>query len=170
MFGKSMKSLMQSATRKGRQSSVCYRLILALKDFRCVLLTHSAVVLPIFNENLLGTSGCRFELFFVQQKGLVSYIKRYEYKNAKTEDLWSVLSEVSGEPVKELMDSWTKQQGYPVVSVKLRSEALVIEQVIFDKAILYAASELGESLYTLQHIIYRLPSHPCSDLNVHFKH
>ncbi|KAG0607531.1 hypothetical protein M758_8G035700 [Ceratodon purpureus] len=62
------------------------------------------------------------------QEGLVSYISRYEYKNAKTEDLWSVLSEVSGEPVKELMDSWTKQQGYPVVSVKLKSEALVIEQ------------------------------------------
>lgn len=68
----------------------------------------------------------------MQQKGLVSYIKRYEYKNAKTEDLWSVLSEVSGEPVKELMDSWTKQQGYPVVDVQLKSEALVIEQVILD--------------------------------------
>lgn len=65
---------------------------------------------------------------------MVSYINRYEYKNAKTEDLWSVLSEVSGEPVKELMDSWTKQQGYPVVSVKLKSEALVIEQVIFGEA------------------------------------
>uniref|UniRef100_A0A7I4BPT3 Aminopeptidase n=1 Tax=Physcomitrium patens TaxID=3218 RepID=A0A7I4BPT3_PHYPA len=62
------------------------------------------------------------------QRGLVSYIKRYEYKNARTEDLWSVLSEESGAPVKELMDSWTKQQGYPVVSVQLKSEALVIEQ------------------------------------------
>lgn len=65
----------------------------------------------------------------MRQRGLVSYIKRYEYKNARTEDLWSVLSEESGAPVKELMDSWTKQQGYPVVSVQLKSEALVIEQV-----------------------------------------
>jgi puromycin-sensitive aminopeptidase len=70
---------------------------------------------------------------------LVSYINRYEYKNAKTEDLWSVLSEVSGEPVKELMDSWTRQKGYPVVSVQLKSEALVIEQVILDEAIFSVA-------------------------------
>jgi puromycin-sensitive aminopeptidase len=70
---------------------------------------------------------------------LVSYINRYEYKNAKTEDLWSVLSEVSGEPVKELMDSWTRQKVYPVVSVQLKSEALVIEQVILDEAIFSVA-------------------------------
>lgn len=29
------------------------------------------------------------------------------------------------------MDSWTKQQGYPVIQVSLKSEALVIEQVIW---------------------------------------
>ena len=72
-----------------------------------------------------------FQRWLNVQKGLVSYIKRYEYKNAKTEDLWSVLAEETGEPVKELMDSWTKQQGYPVIQVSLKSEALVIEQVIW---------------------------------------
>lgn len=84
-----------------------------------------------------------FELFVVLQKGLVSYVKRYEYKNAMTEDLWSVLSEVSGEPVKELMDSWTKQQGYPVVSVQLKSEALVIEQVTLHNAVFSASLQPG---------------------------
>ena len=94
--------------------------------------------------------------FVVQQKGLVSYINRYEYKNAKTEDLWSVLSEVSGEPVKELMDSWTKQKGYPVVSVQLRSEALVIEQVIFDEAIFSVASKRSFILIFLGGAVFLL--------------
>ncbi|KAH7430122.1 hypothetical protein KP509_09G084800 [Ceratopteris richardii] len=64
----------------------------------------------------------------VFQKGLVSYIKKYAYKNAYTEDLWSSLSEESKEPVKELMDSWTKQQGYPVLAVTLKGSSLQIEQ------------------------------------------
>ncbi|MCO5582726.1 hypothetical protein L7F22_036625 [Adiantum nelumboides] len=64
----------------------------------------------------------------VFQKGLSSYIKKYAYKNARTEDLWLSLSEASGEPVRELMDSWTKQQGYPVLAVKLKGSSLELEQ------------------------------------------
>uniref|UniRef100_A0A0C9QQX2 Aminopeptidase n=1 Tax=Wollemia nobilis TaxID=56998 RepID=A0A0C9QQX2_9CONI len=62
------------------------------------------------------------------QKGLVSYIKRYACKNARTEDLWAVLSEESGESVNELMDSWTKQKGYPVVFARLKDDDLELEQ------------------------------------------
>ncbi|XP_073141982.1 aminopeptidase M1 [Henckelia pumila] len=65
------------------------------------------------------------------QRALASYIKRYACSNAKTEDLWSVLQEESGEPVNKLMNSWTKQKGYPVVSVKLRDHILVFEQSQF---------------------------------------
>ncbi|TQD78131.1 hypothetical protein C1H46_036318 [Malus baccata] len=46
-------------------------------------------------------------------KLLSSYIKRYSGKNAKTEDLWGVLSEESGVKVSEMMDGWTKEKGYP---------------------------------------------------------
>lgn len=65
------------------------------------------------------------------QRGLASYIKRYACSNAKTEDLWSVLQEGSGEPVNQLMNSWTKQQGYPVVSVTLSEQKLLFEQSQF---------------------------------------
>jgi hypothetical protein len=63
------------------------------------------------------------------QRSLASYIKKYACSNAKTEDLWAVLEEGSGEPVKELMNSWTKKKGYPVVSVKVEENKLVFEQV-----------------------------------------
>ncbi|ERN06883.1 hypothetical protein AMTR_s00005p00250950 [Amborella trichopoda] len=65
------------------------------------------------------------------QRSLASYIKRHAYKNAKTEDLWAVLSEESGEPVNMLMDSWTKQKGYPVIYAKLEDHRLEFEQSHF---------------------------------------
>lgn len=51
------------------------------------------------------------------QKGLRVYLARFQYGNATTDDLWAALSEASGKPVKETMDCWTKQAGYPVVSI-----------------------------------------------------
>ncbi|XP_020088799.1 aminopeptidase M1-like [Ananas comosus] len=65
------------------------------------------------------------------QKALASYIKKFAYSNAKTEDLWAVLEKESGEPVKKLMHSWTKQKGYPVLSVKVRDGNLEFEQTQF---------------------------------------
>ncbi|KAG0454705.1 hypothetical protein HPP92_023997 [Vanilla planifolia] len=63
------------------------------------------------------------------QKSLASYVKKFAYSNAKTEDLWNVLEEESGEPVKALMNSWTKQKGYPVVNVTIKDGQLELEQV-----------------------------------------
>ncbi|KAL3851044.1 hypothetical protein ACJIZ3_012926 [Penstemon smallii] len=65
------------------------------------------------------------------QRALAIYTKRYACSNAKTEDLWSVLQEESGELVNKLMNSWTKQQGYPVVSVKVKDHVLEFEQSQF---------------------------------------
>ncbi|RLM85079.1 aminopeptidase M1-C [Panicum miliaceum] len=65
------------------------------------------------------------------QKALASYIQKFAYSNAKTEDLWAVLEEKSGEPIKNLMNTWTKQQGYPVVNAKLNGNYLELEQAQF---------------------------------------
>ncbi|GMP84060.1 hypothetical protein CsSME_00037741 [Camellia sinensis var. sinensis] len=65
------------------------------------------------------------------ERALASYIKKYACSNAKTEDLWTVLEEESGEPVNNLMNSWTKQKGYPVVSVKVKDQNLEFEQSQF---------------------------------------
>jgi aminopeptidase N len=63
------------------------------------------------------------------QKALASYIRKFAYSNAKTEDLWAVLEENSGEPIKNMMTTWTKQQGYPVINAKLQGNYLELEQV-----------------------------------------
>src|SRR5919106_3407353 len=52
------------------------------------------------------------------RRGLVHYLSAHEYGNARTEDLWASLAHVSGKAVKEIMDAWTKQPGYPVVEVR----------------------------------------------------
>uniref|UniRef100_A0A2N9HH88 Aminopeptidase n=1 Tax=Fagus sylvatica TaxID=28930 RepID=A0A2N9HH88_FAGSY len=49
----------------------------------------------------------------------------------QTEDLWAALEKESREPVNQLMNSWTKQKGYPVVSVKVQDQNLVFEQSQF---------------------------------------
>ena len=51
------------------------------------------------------------------RKGLTAYLNRHAYGNATTEDLWTALAEASGQPVPELMGSWTKQPGYPLAEV-----------------------------------------------------
>ncbi|XP_047051404.1 aminopeptidase M1-C-like [Lolium rigidum] len=65
------------------------------------------------------------------QKALASYIKKYAYSNAKTEDLWAVFEKETGEPVKDLMTSWTKQKGYPVINAKLKGNDMELEQAQF---------------------------------------
>ncbi|KAK9273353.1 hypothetical protein L1049_018162 [Liquidambar formosana] len=69
------------------------------------------------------------------QRSLASYIKRFACSNTKTEDLWVALEEESREPVNKLMNSWTKQKGYPVVSVKVKDQILEFDQFSsFEKA------------------------------------
>jgi puromycin-sensitive aminopeptidase len=51
------------------------------------------------------------------RKGIALYLKKHEYANAETSDLWDGLEEASGEPVRSMMDTWIFQQGFPIVSV-----------------------------------------------------
>ncbi|KAF7843543.1 aminopeptidase M1-like isoform X1 [Senna tora] len=65
------------------------------------------------------------------QKSLSTYIRKYQGKNARTEDLWTVLSEESGVQVNSMMNTWTKKTGYPVISVKLNDHILEFKQSQF---------------------------------------
>lgn len=54
------------------------------------------------------------------KSGLIKYLNKYKYGNAHHNDLWTALtpenSEELGGTVKEIMDSWTTQAGFPVVT------------------------------------------------------
>ncbi|KAL4649248.1 hypothetical protein ACB092_01G001700 [Castanea dentata] len=65
------------------------------------------------------------------QRSLASYIKKFSCSNAKTEDLWAALEEGSDEPVNKLMNSWTRQKGYPVITVEVKDQKLVFKQSQF---------------------------------------
>ncbi|XP_012621645.3 glutamyl aminopeptidase [Microcebus murinus] len=52
------------------------------------------------------------------QKGCQIYLEKYKFKNAKTSDFWEALEQASNLPVREVMDTWTRQMGYPVLDVK----------------------------------------------------
>jgi aminopeptidase 2 len=44
-------------------------------------------------------------------KGIRSYLKKHQYSNAKTIDLWESLSEACGTNVGEFMETWTRKMG-----------------------------------------------------------
>jgi aminopeptidase N len=73
----------------------------------------------------------------ILQAGLKNYLVKFKYSNAKTDDLWEVLAEESEKQlsskidVKGIMDTWTLQQGYPVVMVSLRDGSVVAQQSQF---------------------------------------
>ncbi len=52
--------------------------------------------------------------------GLRRYLLDHQHGNATTRDLWDALAAESGQPVAAMMDSWTKQMGYPVLDVEVR--------------------------------------------------
>ncbi|MGB5186828.1 MAG: M1 family metallopeptidase, partial [Acidimicrobiia bacterium] len=50
--------------------------------------------------------------------GVSNYLKENAYGNTDGDDLWSALADASGEPVKEIMDTWIFQGGFPLVGVE----------------------------------------------------
>ena len=71
------------------------------------------------------------------QRGLQIYIKRHEYANARTRDLWNALGEASGQPVAEIMDTWTSQTGYPVLDTSISRSGDTIDVSLSQSRFLY---------------------------------
>jgi puromycin-sensitive aminopeptidase len=49
--------------------------------------------------------------------GLRHYLKKHSYKNTDTKDLWDSFEKVSHKKVNEIMSTWTKETGYPLVTL-----------------------------------------------------
>ncbi len=64
--------------------------------------------------------------------GVSHYLSVHEYANTETGDLWDAIEEANpGTPVRQLMDSWIWQAGYPLVSARLDGHELVLQQQRF---------------------------------------
>lgn len=85
----------------------------------------------VFDSITYNKGSCLVDLVHIYlgdedfQKGLQSYLKTYAYKNANQDNLWEQLSKVSGKDVESVMNTWTLQLGYPLVSVKRINESFV---------------------------------------------
>ncbi|HEY1233841.1 MAG TPA: M1 family metallopeptidase [Candidatus Binatia bacterium] len=63
--------------------------------------------------------------------GIRLYLKRHQYGNAETTDLWDALENSTEQPVRTLMDSWIFQPGYPLITVEKDGRGVRLSQQIF---------------------------------------
>ncbi|KAJ8311696.1 hypothetical protein KUTeg_011051, partial [Tegillarca granosa] len=74
--------------------------------------------------------------------GITAYLKKYKYGNTVTKDLWNSLSQGTSIDVALIMDTWTKQMGYPVINVKRSGNTITLTQ---ERYLLYPNStDTGE--------------------------
>lgn len=79
-----------------------------------------------------GSAAIRMVAEYIGDKnfrdGLRHYLKKHSYKNTKTTDLWSSFEKISKKPVKKMMQNWTKETGYPIISLFKKGEYFEIRQ------------------------------------------
>lgn len=68
------------------------------------------------------------ELFL---KGVSNYLKKYPFGNAKSDDLWDAISEVSNQNITELVEPWIRAIGFPSLHVSKEGDKIKIEQKRF---------------------------------------
>jgi tricorn protease interacting factor F2/3 len=94
-------------------------------------------VRQIFDEISYNKGGCvlmMLENFIGEdnfRKGLHGYLKKHEYANATTEDLWNSLGSISRQPVRQMMNTWVRQIGYPVIETEVKDSKLRLSQKRF---------------------------------------
>jgi len=94
-------------------------------------------VSQIFDEISYGKGGSILRMInsFVTddvfKKGLNLYLNNFKYKNAEGSDLWEFIGKVSDLPVREVMESFIKQVGYPIIEANLDGKKIKLKQYRF---------------------------------------
>jgi puromycin-sensitive aminopeptidase len=57
--------------------------------------------------------------------GVRRYLSTHAYGNTENTDLWDAIEEVTGQPVRRIMDSWIFQGGHPIVSIERAGDGAV---------------------------------------------
>ena len=72
--------------------------------------------------------------------GVNAYLKQHQYSNATAEDFWKAQANTSHKPVDQIMPTWVKQAGAPIINVKSQcsgnstSVTLTQQRYYFDRA------------------------------------
>lgn len=101
------------------------------------------------------------------KQGLREYLNKHQFSNATTEDLWNSLATASKKPVKQMMDTWTKQTGYPVIIITQKDDQTIhLEQKRF------FSFGVKENLDSLWYVPIQIISDSCSIENssIHLFH
>lgn len=61
-------------------------------------------------------------------RGVSNYLKKHAYGNATTNDLWSALSDASGQNIKSFMDPWIRNIGFPLITVAEEPGQITVQQ------------------------------------------
>ncbi len=62
------------------------------------------------------------------RKGLKQYLTNFKYKNAQGQDLWNKIGNASRMPVSNMVNSWLKQSGFPLVEIDQKGSNLYVKQ------------------------------------------
>ncbi|NNN17730.1 MAG: M1 family metallopeptidase, partial [Thermoplasmata archaeon] len=65
------------------------------------------------------------------RRGVSHYLAKYRYANARSEDLWAALGEVSDRPVGRIMAEWINRPGHPIVHAAWTGGELHLRQERF---------------------------------------
>ncbi len=91
-----------------------------------------AEIATLFDSSIVYAKGAHlmFMLLRLMGKrqffaGLKKYFKKYKYKNTTGDDLWACLQEHAKFDVKDFMDTWIAQPGYPVITDGVQQRFLI---------------------------------------------
>uniref|UniRef100_A0A4W5P8L6 Aminopeptidase n=1 Tax=Hucho hucho TaxID=62062 RepID=A0A4W5P8L6_9TELE len=89
--------------------------------------------------------------------GLRKYLQAFQYSNTVHKDLWEYLQEAVDEDsshikVAEVMDTWTKQMGYPVITINTTNGAVSQEHFLLNQTSDY--EDWRRTLIIRIHLIY----------------
>ncbi|MFH0897171.1 MAG: M1 family metallopeptidase [Candidatus Bathyarchaeota archaeon] len=72
------------------------------------------------------------------REGVKGYLTKYRFSNATGRDFWSSLEEASGKQIKKIANDWVSKPGYPLITVMIIGEKLMLRQ---ERFLLSGASE-----------------------------
>ena len=62
------------------------------------------------------------------RSGITEYLRRHAFGTTETTDLWDALEDVTGEPVRRIMDHWIFRGGHPLVQVNRADDGFTMDQ------------------------------------------